>query len=54
MATALAPRIENALSMEAALVESVMPGRSGVTTPIGPLNLSTGTTGPVCARKAGR
>jgi hypothetical protein len=40
--------------MAAALVESESPGLSGVTTPIGPLNLSTGTSGPRLIQEVGR
>ena len=54
MATALAPRMEKALSIAAALVESDRPGRSGVTMPIAPLNLSTGTIGPRLVQDSGR
>src|SRR3990170_2843056 len=54
MATALAPRMEKALSMAEALVDRARPGRSGVTTPIGPLNLRTGTRGARLVRKSGR
>ena len=54
MATALAPRMEKAFSMAEALVESDRPGRSGVTMPIAPLNLSTGTTGPRFVQASGR
>jgi hypothetical protein len=54
MATALAPRMEKALSMAAALVESERPGLSGVAMPIGPLNRSTGTSGPRLIQEAGK
>ncbi len=54
MATALAPLMEKAFSMEAAVVERERPGLSGVTTPIAPLNLSTGTTGARLVQAAGR
>jgi hypothetical protein len=32
----------------------VRPGLSGVTTPIGPLNLSTGTSGPRFTQEGGK
>jgi len=54
MATALAPRMENAFSIAAALVESDRPGRSGITTPIGPLNRSTGMRVPRPVQAGGR
>ena len=54
MATALAPLMAKAFSMAAALVERESPGRSGVTTPIAPLNLSTGTIGLELVQAAGR
>ena len=46
VATALAPRMENAFSMAPALVDSVSPGLSGVDMPMAPLNLSTGMSVP--------
>ena len=54
MATALAPRMENAFSIAAALVESVRPGRSGVDKPMAPLNLSTGISAPRPVQAGGR
>ena len=45
-ATAGALRMEKARSMGPALLASVTPGLSGVITPMGPENLSTGTVGP--------
>jgi hypothetical protein len=50
----LAPRIEKAFSIADALVERESPGRSGVITPIAPLNLSTGIRGPHLVHEAGR
>src|SRR5262245_40049257 len=54
MATALAPRMEKAFSMAAALVASVRPGRSGVDKPMAALNLSTGISAPRPVQAGGR
>ena len=53
MATALAPRMVKALSMAEALVAKLRPGRSGMTTPIGPLKRKTGTSGRDLVQAAG-
>ena len=54
MATALAPRMEKAFSMAAALVESESPGLSGVVMPMAPLNRSTGISAPRPVQAGGR
>jgi hypothetical protein len=46
--------MEKAFSIAEALVDRVMPGLSGVITPMAPLNLSTGTSGARLVKKAGR
>jgi hypothetical protein len=46
--------MEKALSIAEADVARDSPGLSGVTTPIAPLNLSTGTTGARLVKAAGR
>ena len=52
-ATARALRVEKARSSERATVESISPGRSGVTTPMTPDSRTTGTTGISARKRAG-
>ena len=53
-ATARALRTEKARSSERATVDSMMPGLSGVTTPITPDKRTTGTAGMSGRKRAGR